>query len=107
MDPIDDDTLQAYVDGQLDAESAARIDASLATDPARVARDASWCLRSGAGRAGAGAFGRAVAASAGRGADGVGDAAAVASATPPLGDARLGHGRLARRACSAAVAILG
>jgi len=38
MNPIDDDTLQAYVDGQLDAESAARIDASLATDPALAAR---------------------------------------------------------------------
>lgn len=32
MNPIDDDTLQAYVDGELDAASAARIDAALAGD---------------------------------------------------------------------------
>lgn len=32
MNPIDDDTLQAYVDGELDAASAARIDAALAND---------------------------------------------------------------------------
>jgi hypothetical protein len=32
MNPIDDDTLQAYVDGELDAPSAARIDAALAHD---------------------------------------------------------------------------
>jgi anti-sigma-K factor RskA len=32
MNPIDDDTLQAYVDGELDAASAARIDAALAHD---------------------------------------------------------------------------
>jgi hypothetical protein len=32
MNPIDDDTLQAYVDGELDASSAARIDAALAYD---------------------------------------------------------------------------
>jgi hypothetical protein len=32
MKAIDDDTLQAYVDGELDAEDAARIDAALATD---------------------------------------------------------------------------
>lgn len=38
MNPIDDDTLQAYVDGQLDAEAAARIDAALATDPVLAAR---------------------------------------------------------------------
>lgn len=33
MNPIDDDTLQAYVDGELDAAAAARIDAELAHDP--------------------------------------------------------------------------
>ncbi|MEI7037691.1 hypothetical protein [Fulvimonas yonginensis] len=33
MNPIDDDTLQAYVDGELDPVSAARIDAALAHDP--------------------------------------------------------------------------
>lgn len=38
MNPIDDDTLHAYVDGQLDAETAARIDAALATDRALAAR---------------------------------------------------------------------
>lgn len=38
MNPIDDDTLHAYVDGQLDAEAAARIDAALATDPQLAAR---------------------------------------------------------------------
>jgi hypothetical protein len=32
MNPIDDDILQAYVDGELDAPSAARIDAALAHD---------------------------------------------------------------------------
>ena len=32
MNPIDDDTLQAYVDGELDATKAARIDAALAHD---------------------------------------------------------------------------
>ncbi len=32
MNPIDDDTLQAYVDGELDASDAARIDAALAHD---------------------------------------------------------------------------
>ena len=32
MNPIDDDTLQAYVDGELDAASAARIDAALVHD---------------------------------------------------------------------------
>jgi hypothetical protein len=32
MNPIDDDTLQAYVDGELDAAGAARIDATLAHD---------------------------------------------------------------------------
>lgn len=32
MNPIDDDTLQAYVDGELDAASAARIEAALAHD---------------------------------------------------------------------------
>jgi hypothetical protein len=32
MNPIDDDILQAYVDGELDAASAARIDAALAYD---------------------------------------------------------------------------
>ncbi|MGB3461354.1 MAG: hypothetical protein WBA33_05230 [Rhodanobacter lindaniclasticus] len=32
MNPIDDDTLQAYVDGELDADAAARIDAALASD---------------------------------------------------------------------------
>ena len=32
MNPIDDDTLQAYVDGALDAADAARIDAALAQD---------------------------------------------------------------------------
>lgn len=32
MNPIDDDTLQAYVDGELDASEAARIDAALAHD---------------------------------------------------------------------------
>jgi hypothetical protein len=32
MNPIDDDTLQAYVDGELDAPSAAQIDAALAHD---------------------------------------------------------------------------
>ncbi|MFC5524219.1 anti-sigma factor family protein [Rhodanobacter ginsengisoli] len=32
MNPIDDDTLQAYVDGELDAAGAARIDAALAHD---------------------------------------------------------------------------
>lgn len=32
MKPIDDDTLQAYVDGELDAAGAARIDAALAHD---------------------------------------------------------------------------
>lgn len=32
MNPIDDDTLQAYVDGELDASAAARIDAALEHD---------------------------------------------------------------------------
>jgi len=32
MKPIDDDTLQAYVDGELDADAAARVDAALAHD---------------------------------------------------------------------------
>lgn len=32
MNPIDDDTLQAYVDGELDAAGAARIDAALTHD---------------------------------------------------------------------------
>jgi hypothetical protein len=32
MNPIDDDTLQAYVDGELDAAQTARIDAALAQD---------------------------------------------------------------------------
>jgi hypothetical protein len=32
MNPIDDDTLQAYVDGELDADSVARVDAALAND---------------------------------------------------------------------------
>ncbi|MBQ4853518.1 hypothetical protein IMW82_02320 [Rhodanobacter sp. B2A1Ga4] len=32
MNPIDDDTLQAYVDGELDASATARIDAALAHD---------------------------------------------------------------------------
>ena len=32
MNPIDDDILQAYVDGELDAPSAARVDAALAHD---------------------------------------------------------------------------
>ncbi|GAA0888614.1 zf-HC2 domain-containing protein [Rhodanobacter soli] len=32
MNPIDDDTLQAYVDGELDAPDAARIEAALAHD---------------------------------------------------------------------------
>jgi len=32
MNPIDDDTLQAYVDGELDAADAARIEAALAHD---------------------------------------------------------------------------
>ena len=32
MNPIDDDTLQAYVDGELDASDAARIEAALAHD---------------------------------------------------------------------------
>lgn len=34
MNPIDDDILQAYVDGELDASDAARIDAALAHDAA-------------------------------------------------------------------------
>ncbi len=38
MNPIDDDTLQAYVDGQLDAEATARIDAARATDPLLATR---------------------------------------------------------------------
>ncbi|HEX5305186.1 MAG TPA: hypothetical protein VFW82_03760, partial [Dyella sp.] len=38
MNPIDDDTLQAFVDGQLDAEAAARMDALLATDQVLAAR---------------------------------------------------------------------
>jgi anti-sigma factor RsiW len=32
MNPIDDNNLQAYVDGELDAASAARIDAALVQD---------------------------------------------------------------------------
>ncbi len=32
MNPIDDDTLQAYVDGELDASDAARVDAALTHD---------------------------------------------------------------------------
>ncbi|OHC43953.1 MAG: hypothetical protein A2211_15685 [Rhodanobacter sp. RIFOXYA1_FULL_67_6] len=43
MNPIDDDTLQAYVDGELDAASAARIDAALAHD-AVLARRAQQAL---------------------------------------------------------------
>ncbi|MBU6248800.1 MAG: hypothetical protein KGN77_13680 [Xanthomonadaceae bacterium] len=42
MNPIDDDTLHAYVDGQLDPAQAARVDAAMATDPvlsARVTRE--------------------------------------------------------------------
>jgi len=38
MNPIDDDTLQAYVDGELDAAEAARIDAVLAQDDALARR---------------------------------------------------------------------
>lgn len=38
MNPIDDDTLQAYVDGQLDAASAAHVDAALAQDDALAGR---------------------------------------------------------------------
>lgn len=38
MNPIDDDTLQAYVDGELDAPSAARIDTALAHDAALARR---------------------------------------------------------------------
>ncbi|MEW9623072.1 hypothetical protein [Rhodanobacter geophilus] len=38
MNPIDDDTLQAYVDGQLDAAEAARVDAALAQDDALAGR---------------------------------------------------------------------
>lgn len=38
MNPIDDDTLQAYVDGELDVASRARIDAVLAQDEALARR---------------------------------------------------------------------
>lgn len=38
MNPIDDDILQAYVDGELDAAIAARIDAALAHDAALARR---------------------------------------------------------------------
>jgi hypothetical protein len=38
MNPIDDDILQAYVDGELDAASAARIDAAQAHDAALARR---------------------------------------------------------------------
>jgi hypothetical protein len=38
MNPIDDDTLQAYVDGALDAAGAARVDAALAQDDALARR---------------------------------------------------------------------
>lgn len=38
MKPIDDDTLQAYVDGELDAEGSARIDAALAQDELLASR---------------------------------------------------------------------
>ena len=38
MSPIDEDTLQAYVDGELDASTAARIDAALAHDEALARR---------------------------------------------------------------------
>jgi hypothetical protein len=38
MNPIDDDTLQAYVDGALDAADAARVDAALAQDEALARR---------------------------------------------------------------------
>ncbi len=38
MNPIDDDTLQAYVDGELDAEGSARIDAALAQDELLASR---------------------------------------------------------------------
>ena len=38
MNPIDDDTLQAYVDGELDAAEAARVDAALAQDDALAGR---------------------------------------------------------------------
>ena len=38
MNPIDDDILQAYVDGELDAASAARIDTALAHDAALARR---------------------------------------------------------------------
>lgn len=50
MNPIDDDTLQAYVDGELDAEGRARVDTALAQDDAlarrvRQARDLHAQLR--------------------------------------------------------------
>jgi hypothetical protein len=38
MNPIDDDTLQAYVDGALDATEAARVDAALARDEVLASR---------------------------------------------------------------------
>lgn len=38
MNPIDDDTLQAYVDGELDAAGVARMDAALAHDDALARR---------------------------------------------------------------------
>lgn len=38
MNPIDDDILQAYMDGQLDPAQTARIDAAIATDPVLAAR---------------------------------------------------------------------
>ncbi|TAL71765.1 MAG: hypothetical protein EPN56_11150 [Rhodanobacter sp.] len=38
MNPIDDATLQAYVDGELDAAARARVDALLAQDPAQAHR---------------------------------------------------------------------
>ena len=38
MNPIDDDTLQAYVDGELDAAGTARIDAALAHDEVLASR---------------------------------------------------------------------
>jgi len=43
MNPIDDDTLQAYVDGELDASDAARIDAALAHDAVLARRVQQAC----------------------------------------------------------------
>lgn len=42
MNLIDDDTLQAYVDGALDAAAAARVDAALAQDDALAHRVRQW-----------------------------------------------------------------